>query len=175
MIFPHGLRALNHRDYRLFICGQLVSLIGTWMQSVAQAWLVLELTGSAFKLGVIGTLQFGPMLLFSFLAGAVADRVPKRRMIMATQTALMLQAFVLALLCWSGHVRYWHVAVLAACYGLANTLDMPVRQAFVVQMVGGREDLPNAIALNSAMLFPHRPAEVHPSLLSIWSFHDPLA
>ena len=151
MIFPHGLRALNHRDYRLFICGQLVSLIGTWMQSVAQAWLVLELTGSAFKLGVIGTLQFGPMLLFSFLAGAVADRVPKRRMIMATQTALMLQAFVLALLCWSGHVRYWHVAVLAACYGLANTLDMPVRQAFVVQMVGGREDLPNAIALNSAM------------------------
>ena len=151
MRFPNGLRALNHRDFRLFICGQLISLIGTWMQSVAQAWLVLDLTGSAFKLGIIGALQFGPMFLFSFLAGAVADRARKRRMIIATQTALMLQAFVLALLCWSGHVRYWHVAILAACYGLANTLDMPVRQAFVVEMVEGQADLPNAIALNSAM------------------------
>ena len=151
MRFPNGLRALDHRDFRLFICGQLISLVGTWMQSVAQSWLVLELTGSAFKLGIIGTLQFGPMLLFSFLAGAVADRVHKRRMIIATQTALMLQAFVLALLCWSGHARYWHVAILAACYGLANTLDMPARQAFVVEMVEGHADLPNAIALNSAM------------------------
>jgi MFS family permease len=151
MKFPNGLRALNHRDFRLFMCGQLISLIGTWMQSVAQSWLVLDLTGSAFKLGIVGTLQFGPMLLFSFLAGAVADRVYKRRMIIATQTTLMLQAFVLALLCWSGHVQYWHVAVLAACYGLANTLDMPARQAFVVEMVEGQADLPNAIALNSAM------------------------
>ena len=151
MQFPHGLRALNHRDFRLFFCGQLISLIGTWMQSVAQAWLVLDLTGSAFKLGVIGALQFGPMLLFSLLAGAVADRVRKRRMILLTQTILMLQAFALALLCWSGHARFWHVALLATCYGLANTLDMPVRQSFVVEMVGGKEDLPNAIALNSAM------------------------
>jgi MFS family permease len=150
MRYPHGLRALNHRDFRLFLGGQLVSLVGTWMQSVAQAWFVLELTGSAFKLGVIGALQFGPMLFFSIPAGALADRVPKRRMIMATQTALMLQAFAMAALCWSGRASYWHVAVLAALYGLANTVDMPVRQAFVVEMAG-KEDLPNAIALNSAV------------------------
>jgi MFS family permease/tetratricopeptide (TPR) repeat protein len=151
MRFPKGLRALEHRDFRLFMSGQLISVIGTWMQSVAQSWLVLELTGSAFKLGVIGALQFGPMLLFSMLAGAVADRVRKRRMIVFTQTALMLQAFVLALLCWSGRVQYWHVACLAFCYGLANTMDVPVRQAFMVEMVEGQGDLPNAIALNSAM------------------------
>ena len=150
MRFPNGLRALNHRDFRLFIGGQLISLIGTWMQSVAQSWLVLELTDSAFKLGLIGALQFGPMLCFSFLAGAIADRLPKRRLIIATQTSLMLQAFALALLAWLGHVQYWHVAILAACYGLANTLDMPARQSFIVEMTS-KDDLTNAIALNSAM------------------------
>ncbi|HTX53550.1 MAG TPA: MFS transporter [Candidatus Baltobacteraceae bacterium] len=150
MRFPSGLRALNHRDFRLFTSGQLISLVGTWMQSVAQSWLVLELTNSPLKLGIVGTLQFGPMLLFSFLAGAAADRLPKRRVILATQTALMLQAFVLAALAWTGHVRYWHVAVLAFGYGMATTLDMPTRQSFIVEMVG-RQDLSNAIALNSAM------------------------
>ena len=150
MRFPAGLRALNHRDFRLFISGQLISLIGTWMQSVAQSWLVLELPNSAFKLGLIGTLQFGPMLCFSILAGAIADRLPKRRVILATQTALMLQAFVLSALAWTGHVQYWHVAVLAVCYGLATTLDMPTRQSFIVEMAS-KEDLTNAIALNSAM------------------------
>ena len=150
MHYPHGLRSLQHRDFRLFLAGQLVSLVGTWMQSVAQAWLVLELTDSAFKLGVISALQFAPMLFFSIPAGAFADRLPKRRMLFATQTALMLQAFALALLCWSGHAQYWHVAVLAACYGVATTLDVPVRQAFFVEMVG-KPDLHNAIALNSAV------------------------
>jgi MFS family permease len=150
MRFPAGLRALNHRDFRLFIAGQLISLIGTWMQSVAQSWLVLELTNSPFKLGLLGTLQFGPMLCFSFVAGAVADRLPKRRLIIGTQTALMVQAFTLAWLAWLGHVQYWHVAVLAACYGLANTLDMPARQSFIVEMTS-KDDLTNAIALNSAM------------------------
>jgi MFS family permease len=150
MAFPSGLRALNHRDFRLFFTGQLISLVGTWMQSVGQAWLVLELTNSAFKLGLIGTLQFGPVLLFSFVAGVIADRVPKRRLIIGTQTALMLQAFALSALAWTGHVQYWHVAVLASLYGLANSLDMPTRQSFIVEMVG-RESLMNAIALNSAM------------------------
>ena len=150
MPFPAGLRALNHRDFRLFWTGQLVSLIGTWMQSVGQSWLVLELTNSPFKLGLIGTLQFGPMLLFSFPAGAIADRLPKRRLILATQTALMLQAFLLAALSWTGHVQYWHVAILASLYGLASTLDMPTRQSFIVEMVG-KDDLMNAIALNSAV------------------------
>ena len=150
MAFPSGLRALNHRDFRLFFTGQLISLVGTWMQSVGQAWLVLELTNSPFKLGVIGTLQFGPMLFFSFVAGAIADRVPKRRVLIGTQTALMLQALLLSGLAWTGHVQYWHVAVLATLYGFVTTLDMPTRQAFIVEMVG-KEDLMNAIALNSAM------------------------
>jgi len=147
---PRGLRALAHRDFRLFFAGQLVSLIGTWMQSVGQAWLVLELTNSPFRLGMIGTLQFGPMLVFSFVAGAISDRVRKRRMIVGTQTVLMLQALALAVLVASGHVQYWHVAVLATIYGIANTFDMPARQAFVADLVG-KEDLMNAIALNSAM------------------------
>jgi predicted MFS family arabinose efflux permease len=150
MALPAGLRALGHRDFRLFWCGQLVSLIGTWMQSVGQSWLVLELTNSPFRLGLIGALQFGPILLFSFLSGAISDRVRKRRLLLGTQTALMLQAFTLAALVWSGHVQFWHVAVLAALYGLATTLDMPSRQAYVAHLVP-RGDLMNAIALNSAV------------------------
>jgi len=151
MRFPAALRALNHRDFRLFISGQLISQIGTWMQSVAQSWLVLELTNSPFKLGLISALQYGPMLCLSFVAGAIADRLPKRRVIIATQTALMCQAFALAVLAWTGHVRYWHVAILATCYGLVNTLDMPTRQSFVVEMAS-KEALTSAIALNSAMV-----------------------
>jgi MFS family permease len=151
MRFPVGLRALNHRDYRLFFSGQLVSLVGTWMQRVAQSWLVLELTGSPFKLGLINALQSAPMLCLAFVAGAVADRLPKRRVLIGTQTVLMVQALVLAVLVWSGAVQFWHVAVLATCYGLANTLDMPTRQSFVVEMAS-KEDLPNAIALNSTMV-----------------------
>src|SRR5216684_5157120 len=150
MAVPAGLRALRHRDFRLFWSGQLVSLIGTWMQSVGQSWLVLELTNSPFRLGLIGALQFGPILLFSFLGGAISDRVHKRRMLIGTQTALMIQAFTLSALVWSGHVQFWHVAVLAGLYGLANTLDMPARQSFIAHLVP-RGDLMNAIALNSAV------------------------
>ncbi len=149
MPIPAGLRALSYRDFRLFWVGQLVSLVGTWMQSVAQSWLVLELTNSPLKLGIIGTIQFAPMLFFSFVAGAIADRVPKRRLIIGAQTALLLQAFGLSALVWTGHVQYWHVAALATLYGFANTLDMPARQSFVADMVA-RKDLVNAIALNSA-------------------------
>jgi MFS family permease len=147
---PPGFRAFAHRDFRLFWAGQLVSLVGTWMQSVAQSWLVLELTNSPFRLGLIGTLQFTPMLLLSFFAGALADRVPKRRLILATQSVLLVQALLLALLVWHGHVQYWHVAVMASLYGIANTVDMPARQAFIVEMVG-KDDLRSAIALNSGM------------------------
>jgi len=151
MQFPIGLRALNHRDYRLFFSGQLISLIGTWMQRVAQSWLVLELTNSPFKLGLVTALQSAPMLALAVVAGAIADRLPKRRVLIGTQTALMGQAFVLAALVWSGYAQYWHVALLATCYGLANTLDMPTRQSFVVEMAS-KEDLPSAIALNSTMV-----------------------
>ena len=151
MRFPTSLRALAHRDYRLFFSGQLISLIGTWMQRVAQSWLVLELTNSPFKLGLVTALQSAPMLCLAFIAGAIADRLPKRRVLIGTQTALMIQAFVLAVLAWTGHVQYWHVVLLAICYGLAFTLDMPTRQSFIVEMAS-KEDLSNAIALNSAMV-----------------------
>ena len=150
MPLPVALRAFRYRDFRLFWSGQLISLVGTWMQSVGQAWVVLEITGSPFKLGMITALQFGPMLFLSFLAGALADRVHKRRLLLLTQSALMLQAFALAALAWAGHIQYWHVAVLATVYGIANTLDLPARQSFVVQIVG-KNDLINAIALNSAV------------------------
>lgn len=150
MRWPAGLRALGHRDYRLFWAGQLVSLVGTWMQTVGQSWLVLELTNSPLRLGLIGTLQYAPMLLFAFVGGALADRVRKRRLILVTQTALMGQAFALSALAWGGHVEYWHVAALAVLYGLAQTVDMPARQSFIADLVG-REDIMSAIALNSAV------------------------
>jgi MFS family permease len=149
MQFPAALRALNHRDFRLFWIGQSVSSVGSWMQSVGLSWLVLELTDSPFRLGVVSALQFAPVLLFSAIAGVVVDRVPKRRLVLATQTALTVPAFALALLAWTGWVRYWHVATLAGVIGLINALDMPSRQSFLVEMVG-REDLLNGIALNSA-------------------------
>ena len=150
MPLPAGLSALNQRDFRVFWSGQLVSLIGTWMQRVGQAWLVLELTNSPFKLGLISSLQFAPVLLFAVPAGAFADRIPKRRLLMMTQSVLMLQACVLTVLVWTSTVGYWHVAVLAAVYGCAQALDMPTRQAFVGDLVGNAH-LMNAIALNSAM------------------------
>ena len=147
---PGPLRAFRHRDFRLFWSGQLISLVGTWMQSVAQSWLVLELTNSPFLLGLVGTLQFAPVLFLSFFAGAMADRLPKRRLIITTQSVMCVQALLLAALVHRGHVEFWHVAVMAAVYGLANTVDMPTRQAFVAEMVG-KESLRSAIALNSAM------------------------
>ncbi len=145
---PARLAALRHRDFRLFWSGQLVSLIGTWMQSVGQAWLVLELTGSPFQLGLVTALQFTPILLLSPVGGALSDRFPKRRIILLTQAVMMAQAFVLAGLVWSGQVRYWHVAVLAAIYGLGRAVDIPARQSYITDLVG-RADLPNAVALNS--------------------------
>jgi predicted MFS family arabinose efflux permease len=119
------------------------------MQSIGLSWLVLELTNSPIRLGLVSALQFGPVLLLSAVAGVAVDRTPKRRLVLATQMALMLPAFVLAGLAWTGWVRYWHVATLAGVIGVVNALDMPSRQSFLVEMVG-REDLLNAIALNSA-------------------------
>ncbi len=142
--------ALRHRNFRLFWFGQLISLIGTWMQSIGQAWLVLELTHSAWLLGVVGALQFLPVMLLSLFGGVLADRLPKRKVLLFTQSFAMLQAVLLWALVASGQVQIWHVLVLAALLGLTNSLDMPTRQAFVVEMVG-REDLPNAIALNSSL------------------------
>lgn len=142
--------ALRHRNFRLFWFGQLISLIGTWMQSIGQAWLVLELTHSAWLLGVVGALQFLPVMFLSLFGGVLADRFPKRKVLLFTQSFAMLQAAILWILIVTGQVQIWQVLVLAAMLGLNNAFDMPTRQAFVVEMVG-REDLPNAIALNSSL------------------------
>ncbi len=150
MPLPAGLCALRHRDFRLFWSGQLVSLVGTWMQTVGQSWLVLELTGSPLKLGIIGALQFAPVLFLSFLAGVVTDRFPKRTLVIGTQVALLLAALSLGLLVWARVIQYWHVAVMAGYIGVVNALDMPARQTLVAELVGP-DDLVNAVALNSAM------------------------
>jgi len=142
--------ALRHRNFRLFWFGQLISLIGTWMQTTAQAWLVLELTHSAWWLGVVGALQFLPVLFLALFGGVLADRLPKRTVLLFTQSSAMLLAFILWILVATGAVHLWHVLILASLLGLTNALDMPTRQAFVVEMVG-REDLPNAVALNSSL------------------------
>src|SRR3989442_5946123 len=142
--------ALRHRNFRLFWFGQLISLTGTWMQSIGQAWLVLQLTHSAILLGLVGALQFLPVLILSLFGGVLADRVPKRTVLLFTQSFATLQAVTLWILVATGEIRLWHVLILASLLGLTNSVDMPTRQAFVVEMVG-REDLPNAIALNSSL------------------------
>jgi MFS family permease len=142
---------LRHRNFRLFFAGQLVSLIGTWMQSVAQAWLVLKLTNSSLMLGVVAFASYMPIVLVALFAGVVVDHVDRRRLIIGAQFLLMLSAFALGALTWIGAVKVEYVIALAALNGFVSSFDMPGRQAFVVEMVG-REDLPNAIAMNS-MIF----------------------
>ncbi len=147
--FANGARAFRHRNYRLFFSGQLVSLIGTWMQSVAQSWLVLQLSGDPFLLGLVAAVQFVPVLVLGLFGGLIADVLPKRKTLIGTQTIQMLLAFVLFGLAATGVVQVWHIIVLAALLGITNAVDMPTRQAFAVEMVG-REDVANAVALNSA-------------------------
>ena len=148
--FARALISLKHRNFRLFWSGQLISLIGTWMQSTGQAWLVLQLTKSAWALGIVGALQFLPVMLFSLFGGVLADRFPKRTVVIFTQSFALLQAAVLWLLVATGTVQLWHIFVLATLLGITNSIDMPTRQSFVVEMVG-HEDLPNAVALNSSV------------------------
>jgi MFS family permease len=145
----HTFAALRHRNFRLFWFGQIISVTGTWMQSVGQAWLVLQLTHNALLLGAVSALQFLPVLCLSLAGGAVADKLPKRAILLGTQSAAMLQAGVMFALSASGAIRVWQVMILATCLGLVNALDIPTRQAFISEMVG-REDLMNAISLNSA-------------------------
>jgi MFS family permease len=142
--------SLRNYNYRLFFFGQLLSLTGTWTQTIGQAWLVLDLTHSPLALGTVTMLQFLPVSLFVLVGGVFADRVRKRRLLVLTQTAAMAQAFVLAFLTWSGLITLWQIYVLAAMLGLTNALDNPTRQAFVLEMVG-REDVVNAVALNSSL------------------------
>jgi MFS family permease len=142
--------ALRHRNFRLFYSGQMISLTGSWMQSVAFSWLVLVLTNSAFYLGLVGALQTLPVLLFSFLGGVVADHTSKLRLLFITQAVLMLLALVLGVLVEVNLVQVWMLCALVFLSGTAMAFDIPVRQAFIVDLVG-KPDLPNAIALNSTL------------------------
>jgi MFS family permease len=152
-VSPPGLvastfQALRHRNFRLWFFGQLTSLVGTWMQSIAQNWLVYQLTGSARDLGLVSFVGAIPLVPLTLYAGAIADRFEKRRVIFWCQASMMALAFLLAFLCWTGEVRLWHVLLLAFLLGAAQAVGTPARQAFVVELVG-KEDLSNAIALNS--------------------------
>ncbi len=149
-LLAKGSRALAHRNYRLFFTGQLISLIGTWMQQVGQAWLVLEITGDPFMLGLTVAMQFLPVMILGLFGGLIADVLPKKPTLIATQVVQMTLALILFGLSASGVVEVWQILVLAALLGITNAVDMPTRQSFVVEMVG-RRDLPNAVALNSAV------------------------
>lgn len=147
--WPTALRAFRYRDFRLFWGGLLISVIGTWMQNAAQAWLVYELTGSSLSLGLVGACGTLPLLFLTLPSGVIADRFRKRNIVLFTQTMAMIQAFILAALIYAHLVQVWHVMVLAALLGAVNALDMPTRQAMVVELAG-KEDLLNAISLNSS-------------------------
>jgi len=142
--------ALRHRNFRLFYAGQMVSLIGFWMQNVALAWVVLELTNSPFLLGLVTFIQFLPNLLFSLVAGVIADRVSRRTLIIGTQSVFMLLAVILTLLSLTGMLKYWQIVTISVLTGMIHAIDVPARQAFLVEMVG-RKELTNAIALNSTL------------------------
>ncbi|MCC7142973.1 MAG: MFS transporter [Candidatus Eisenbacteria bacterium] len=147
--FRTGSAAFRHRNFRLFWTGQVLSLIGTWMQSVAQSWLVLTLTDSALQVGLVVGLQFLPVLFLGLFGGVLADRLNKRRFLIVTQSAQATQALLLGLLTVTGQIEAWQVLALAAFLGVINAFDMPTRQAFVVEMVG-RGEVMNALALNSS-------------------------
>jgi MFS family permease len=146
---PHRFRALRHRNYRVYFAGQICSLIGTWIQFVAMNWLVYRLTGSPLLLGLTGFVNQIPILILGPIAGLVADRVNRRKLLFVTQTLAMIQAFTLAYLTFSGTIQVWQIIVLAGLLGIVNAFDVPGRQSFIVQMLGDKQDLPNAIALNS--------------------------
>jgi len=145
-------RALSHRNYRLFFGGQGISLIGTWMQQIAMSWLVYRLTDSALLLGVVGFTSRIPTFLLASLAGVLADRWNRHRVLVITQTLSMIQAMILAILVLTGAIAVWHIIFLSLSLGLINALDIPTRQSFVVDMIEKREDLGNAIALNSSIV-----------------------
>jgi len=146
----YGFGALAHRNFRLFFIGQGISLVGTWMQNVGEGWLILTLTNSPFYVGLTAALSSVGVLLFSLYAGVIADRVDKRRFIILMQLAFMIEAFTVSILLWTNAIAVWQVLVLATTLGIASAFDIPMRQAFVVEMVG-KDDLMNAIALNSSL------------------------
>ena len=172
MLWRQTFAALRHRNFRLFFAGQLVSLIGTWMQNTAQGWLVYQLTNSKLLLGVVAAVGSTPMMLFSIWGGSVADRHPKRQIVLWTQTTMMITALLLALLVATHQIQIWHILVLAAVSGLAMAFDMPARQAFMVEMTS-REDLINAVSLNSSIVNGAR--VVGPSVAGLLMAHVGMA
>jgi len=158
------LGALRHRNFRLYLTGQIISTAGTWMQSVAMPWLALTLTHSAFLVGLVLATQFLPVLVGGPLGGVVADRYPKRNVLMATQALFIVPAFTLFTLSATGHAQYWMVLVAAFLVGTVNLFDVPARQSFVIEMVG-RQDLMNAIALNSSVF--NLAAVIGPSIAGV--------
>ncbi|MGE5629697.1 MAG: MFS transporter [Caulobacteraceae bacterium] len=142
--------ALTHNDFRYFWTGQCISLIGTWMQNVGQSWLVYTLTDSPFLTGLIGAVQFLPVMVMSLFAGVIIDKLPKKKIIMITQATAMILALIMAALVFTNTIRYWHIVIIAFLLGCSNTIDMPARQTYMMEITG-REDLMNAIALNSAV------------------------
>ncbi len=148
---PSIARALQHPNYRLWFAGQSVSLIGTWMQMVAQQWVVYEMTGSKFLLGAVAFAGSLPTFFLMLPAGVLADRVPRRSILLYTQTASMILAFLLTVLLATGRLEVWHVFVMATLLGIVNSIDAPARQSFTIEIIDDRRDLLNAIALNSTM------------------------
>jgi MFS family permease len=145
-------RAMRHHNFRLFFWGQLISVIGVWMQSTAQQWLVYRITGSQTSLGLVTFISFLPVLILSLFMGVIVDRFPRRKILLITQSWYMLGAFILAALTWSGMIQYWQILVLSFMLGIGSALDMPARQAFVTEMVDDdKNDLLNALSLNSSI------------------------
>ena len=142
--------AFRHKSFLYYFIGMCISTTGTWMQNIAQPWLAYKLTDSALLLGLVSAMQFLPVLLFSLFAGVLVDRFPKKKLIIITQTASLIVTGALAILVYSGNIQYWHLLITSALLGIVNTLDMPVRQSFLIELVG-KDDLMNGIALNSAM------------------------
>lgn len=150
VVLPARLHVFRHRSFRLFYGGQAISLVGTWMQTVAQGWLVLQLTNDPFTLGLVSVAQFLPVTILGLFGGVVADALPKRAGLVATQVISALLALALGLLTESGRVEVWQVIILAFLLGAVNAFDMPIRQSFVIEMVG-REDIASAVGFNSAL------------------------
>lgn len=146
--FNNPFIALKHKNFRYYWIGMCVSLIGTWMQNIAQPWLAYTLTNSPFLLSLIGIVQFTPMLILSLFAGVIIDKFSKRKILLFTQSASFAITLILAILVWTGRVQYWHILIMATVLGVVNTVDMPSRQSIIIDLVG-KEDLMNAIALNS--------------------------
>ena len=146
--FNNPFISLKHKNFRYYWIGMCVSLIGTWMQNIAQPWLAYSLTKSPLLLSLIGTLQFTPVLIFSLFAGVVIDKFSKKRILLFTQSASLIITLILAILVWKGKIQYWHILIMSTALGIVNAIDMPSRQSLVIELVG-KEDLMNAIALNS--------------------------